>query len=381
MIRNFFRIVSRNFLKNKGFTIINVIGLSVGLAATLLILLWIEDEYSFEKFNKNAGELFRVEEDQFYSGSRYHVTVTPHVAGPVWKQKIPEIEDLARIYQWMPRLLFRKDDKVFFETSTGAVDSSFFRMFPFKFVSGDPETALNSPHSIVLTEKIANKYFDRDNPIGSILTVENKYEFTVTGVIKDLPSNTMFTFKALIPYSFLQETGQMDTGWGSNSTFTFALVKNGSDLKAVGKKLTDIVLENDPQVATKFSLFPLLDIHLHGQFGFKETRGPVIVVTIFTLIAIFVLLLACINFINLSTAKALGRAREIGIKKAAGADQKSLIIQFLLESMVLVAFSMIVALLLVDFRCDYCWSGGRTGFRNLPGNIPFFLQTGIGSER
>lgn len=337
----------RNFLKNKGFTVINVIGLSVGLAATLLILLWIQDEYSFEKFNKNADELFRVEEDQFYSGARYHVTVTPHVAGPVWKQKIPEIKEQTRIYQWMPRLLFRKDEKVFFETSTGAVDSVFFKMFSVDFISGDPATALNSPHSIVLTEKLARKYFNRDNPIGGILTVENKYEFTVTGVIKDLPSNTMFSFKALIPYSFLREIGLMDNGWGNNSTFTFVQVINGSDLKAIGKKLTDIVWENEPQVTTKFSLFPILDIYLHGQFGFSETRGPVIAVTIFTLIAIFVLIIACINFINLSTAKALGRAREIGIKKASGADQKSLIAQFLFESLILVAVSMIVALVLV----------------------------------
>jgi len=169
----------------------------------------------------------------------------------------------------------------------------------------------------------------------------------VTGVFKDIPANSMFTFSAVIPYSYLKEIGAADRSWGNNSIFTFIRLKKGADIKSVNKKLTDIVVENNPQITTKFSLFPLLDIHLFGQFGFKETKGPVIVVTIFTLIAIFILLIACINFINLSTAKASGRAKEIGIKKVAGADQLSIIVQFLLESLLLVAVAMILAVILV----------------------------------
>jgi putative ABC transport system permease protein len=173
---------------------------------------------------------------------------------------------------------------------------------------GDPATALNSPHSIILTQKLAIKYFGNSNPIGKTITVENKAQFTVTGVFKNIPANSMFTFSAVIPYSYLKEIGVADRSWGNNSIFTFIRLRNGADIKSVNKKLTDIVVENNPQTTTKFSLFPLLDIHLHGQFGFKETKGPVIVVTIFTLIAIFILLIACINFINLTTAKAAGRA-------------------------------------------------------------------------
>jgi ABC-type antimicrobial peptide transport system permease subunit len=212
---------------------------------------------------------------------------------------------------------------------------------------GDPATALNAPHSIILTQKLATKYFGKTNPVGKTLTVENKAQFTVTGVFKDIPANSMFTFSAVIPYSYLKEIGAADRSWGNNSIFTYIRLKKGADIKSVNKKLTDIVVENDPQTTTKFSLFPLLDIHLHGQFGFKETKGPVIVVTIFTLIAIFILLIACINFINLSTAKASGRAKEIGIKKVAGADQLSIIVQFLLESMLLVSVAMILAVFLV----------------------------------
>ncbi|MEI6047971.1 MAG: ABC transporter permease [Bacteroidota bacterium] len=346
MIQNFFRITFRNISRHKVFTFINVTGLAVGLAASLLILLWVQDEFSFEKFNMNAENIYRVEEDQFYSGERYHVTVTPYPSGPVWKEKIPEILEQTRIDR-LPRVLFRQGDKVFFESAIVSADSGLLRMFTFPMILGDPSTALNSPHSVVLSEKLAIKYFGRGNPVGKTLTLENKYQFTVTGVLKDIPKNSMFTFEGVVPYSFLKEIGATDNSWGSNSIFTFVMIEKGSDIKAVNKKLTAVVVENNPQNTTKFVLFPLLDIHLHGQFGFKESKGPVIVVTIFTLIAIFVLLIACINFINLSTAKASGRGKEIGIKKVAGADQMSMIVQFMLESLILVSFAMVLALILV----------------------------------
>ena len=347
MIKNFFRITVRNISRQLGFTFINVIGLAIGLAASLLILLWVQDEFSFDKFNLNGESIYRVEEDQFYSGERYHVTVTPVPSGPVWKEKIPEIEEQVRINPWLPRILFKYDDKVFFESSVAATDSGLLKIFTFPLSMGDPATALNSPHSIILTQKLATKYFGNINPVGKTLTLENQAQFTVTGVFKNIPANSMFAFSAVIPYSYLKEIGAADRSWGNNSIFTFIRLKNGADLKSVNKKLTDIVVENNPQTTTKFSLFPLLDIHLHGQFGFKESNGPVIVVTIFTLIAIFILLIAGINFINLSTAKAAGRAKEIGIKKVAGADQLSIIVQFLLESLLLVAVAMILAVFLV----------------------------------
>ena len=346
MIKNFFLIAVRNISRHKVFTFINVTGLAVGLAASLLILLWVQDEFSFEKFNQNAEKIYRVEEDQFYSGERYHVTVTPFPSGPVWKEKIPEIAEQTRIYPWMPRMLFRHGDKVFFESSLIAADSSFLEMFTYPLLSGEKSTALNSPHSILLTEKLARKYFGETNPIGETLTLENKYEFMVTGILIELPKNSMFTFKGVLPFSFLKEIGATDNSWGSNSIFTFVLLEKGSDINAVNKKLTDIVIEHEPQITTKYLLFPLLDIHLHQQFGFKETKGPVIIVSIFVMIAIFVLLIACINFINLSTAKASARGKEIGIKKVAGADQMTMIVQFMLESLLLVAAAMTLALVL-----------------------------------
>jgi len=346
MIKNFFRIAYRNLLKNRSFAFINIFGLAIGLTTSLLILLWVHDELSYDRFNTNFENIYRVEEDQFYSGDRYHVTVTPHPSGPVWKEKIPEIRYQTRINR-MPRLLFRQEEKVFFEASIVAADSGIFEIFTLPFITGDPETALRNPQSMVLTEKLAKKYFGNSNPMGRTLTIENKLQFTVTGVIKDLPKNSMFTFEGIFPYSFLYQIGAADNNWGNNSILTFVLLENGSDLDAINKKLTDVVLEYLPETTTKYLLFPLPDIHLHAQFGYEISKGPVIVVFIFTLIAVFVLLIACINFINLSTAKASGRTKEIGIKKVSGADQKTLISQFMLESVFLVIIALALAILLV----------------------------------
>jgi putative ABC transport system permease protein len=345
MIKNFFLIALRNISRQKVFTFINVFGLAIGLAASLLILLWVQDELSFDKFNLKGENIYRVEEDQFYSGERYHVTVTPHPSGPVWKEKIPEIVEQTRINR-LPRILFRFGDKVFFESTVVAADSGFFKMFTLPFVSGDPETALRAPHSIVLSQKLADKYFGKENPIGQVFTLENKIQFVVTGVIRDIPKNSMFNYDGVIPYSFLKEIGEISDSWGNNSILTFVQLEKGADIEAVNKKLTDVVKEYVPETTVKYLLFPFLDIHLHSQFGYDVNKGPVIVIYVFTLIAIFVLLIACFNFINLSTAKASSRAKEIGIKKVAGADQKTMVVQFMSESLLLVAFAMIIAIVL-----------------------------------
>lgn len=351
MIKNFFLIALRNTSKNFGYALINMTGLAVGLASSLLLLLWVVDELSYEKYNINAGNIYRVEEDQFYSGQRYHVTVTPYPSGPVWKEKIPEIKEQTRVNR-LPRILFRTGDKVFYESAIVAADSGLLKMFTFPLIKGDPETALDAPHSIVLTEKLAKKYFGNTDPVGQSLTLENKYQFMVTGVIKELPKNSIFTFEGIISFSFLKEIGAYSDHWGSNSIFTFVQLENGVDIESINKKLTDIVLENLPETETKYLLFPLTDIHLHGQFGFTETKGPVIVVFIFSMIAVFILLIACINFINLSTARAASRGKEIGIKKVSGADKMSMITQFMLESLLQVSIAMFLAFILIGLSLE-----------------------------
>ncbi len=351
MIRNFFLVTLRNISRQKAFTFINITGLAIGLAVSLLILLWVQDELSYDRFHEKGEQIYRVEEDQFYSGERYHVTVTPHPSGPVWQEKIPEIKEQARLNR-LPRVLFRRNDNVFFESAIVASDSGLFKMFSFPLILGDPENLLESPHSIVLTKKLSDKYFGDENPIGKTITVENRYQFMVTGVMKDIPENSIFTFEGIIPYSFMHEIGAVSDSWGSNSIFTFVELQKGANIQEVNKKLTDVVLEYNPETLTKFMVFPFLDIHLHSQFGFRETRGPVITVWIFSLIAVFILLIACINFINLSTAKASSRARETGIRKVLGADRKTMIFHFMSESLIMVAFSMVLSLIIVGLALE-----------------------------
>ena len=346
MIKNYFLIAIRNIIRYKGFSIINILGLSIGIAATLLILLWVQDELSFDKFHKLADRLYQVEEDQYYSGEVYHVTVTPYPSGPVWKEEIPEIENACR-YQWSYGMLFNYDEKAFYEDNCLAVDSTFFSMFSFPLIKGQPDQLLREPFTTVLTIETAEKYFGDEDPIGKSLNVNNKYEFTVTGIIEDPPGNSTLQFDILIPFDFLKEKGQYYDHWGSNSIRTYVLLTQNAVIDSVNSKLTRVVHSN-VETTTDFSVFPFTRVHLHQYFGYGHPTTAVIFVYIFSIIAAFVLLIACINFMNLSTAKSSTRAREIGMRKVAGGNRKSLVTQFLGESFLLTLLSMIIALILVS---------------------------------
>ena len=354
MIKNIFRIIFRNISRQKGSTIINVTGLAVGMAASLLILMWVMDELSYENFNEHAGQIYMVNQDQFYTGERFRVPVTPHPCAPVWKERIPEIRETARLVM-LPRMLFRIGDKVFFETQVKAADSGILKVFTLPLIYGDARSALRDPHSIILSEKLSKKYFGDDNPVGKVITIENKYPFTVSAVMKDIPKNSVFStayasrlgIDAIFPYSFLKEIGVSNDSWGSNSIFTFVLLERGADIQSVNKKLTAIVVEHNPETNAKFFLSPWLDFRLHTKFGFGDGKGAIVSIYIFVAIGIFILLIACINFINLAIAKSASRGKEIGIKKVAGANRMTMVYQFMIESVVLVMIALIFALVLV----------------------------------
>jgi len=346
MIKNYFLISIRNIVRYKGFSLINILGLSVGIAATLLILLWVQDELSFDKFHEYADRLYQVEEDQYYSGETYHVTVTPYPSGPVWKEEIPEIENACR-YQWSYGMLFNYGEKAFYEDNCLAVDSTFFSMFSFPLIKGNSDQLLREPYSTVLTEETAEKYFGKKDPINKSINVNNQYEFTVTGIIEDPPGNSTLQFDILIPFDFLKEKGQYNDHWGSNSIRTYVLLNENAVLDSVNSKLTRVVRSN-VETTTDFSVFSFTGVHLHQYFGYGHPTTAVIFVYIFSLIAAFVLIIACINFMNLSTAKSSTRAREIGMRKVVGGNRKNLITQFLGESFLLTLLSMIIALILVS---------------------------------
>jgi predicted permease len=351
MILNYLKIAFRNITRHKGFSFINIIGLALGITCALLIFMWVYDELTFDRFHKQINQIYRVEQDQFYNGEAYHVNVTPYPSGEGWKAEIPEIEDAIR-FAYTGNLLLKYEEKSFFESGIVAVDSTIFSVFNFDLALGNPFSALTKPQSMVLTKEMAEKYFGTENPIGKIIRVDNQYEFTVTGVLKKIPTNTSIWFNFLVPFDFVKTIGFYQSEWGSNSIQTFVKLKQNSDPLPVDKKLTDVVkshIEFDEEYKesdykTKFMLSPMKMMHLHQYFGYGHSPGQIQNVYIFITIGIFILLIACINFMNLSTARSSRRAKEIGMRKTSGAHRGNIILQFFGESILTTLISSIIAL-------------------------------------
>jgi len=343
MIKNYLKVALRNIRRHKGFSFINIAGLAIGLACCLLITIWVLDELSYDKFHENATNLYRVEEDQTYSERIFYVYVTPYPLGPALKTEIADIIDATRVV-WTGGVLFKYEDNTFFEDNGRAVDPSFLKMFTYPLVKGDKNTALDSPFSAVLSEDLAEKYFGEDDPIGKVITLNNKYEFTVTGVMENIPHNTYLQFDFLVPYEILKRTGQTrEEDFGSNSIYTFVQLADGTPAEQVNQQISGFIKTKVPQSRTELRLMPFTKLHLHEFFGYEKSAGAIQYVYIFSVIAFIVLLIACINFMNLSTARSANRAKEVGLRKVVGAVKGHLIRQFYGESVVYAFIALIFA--------------------------------------
>ena len=377
MIKNYFKIAFRSLLRNKSFSVINILGLAIGMASAILILLWVQNEVSYDRFHTKENRLYEIWENESRDGELQSGVPTQQLLGPALKKDYPEIENTARI-GWNQYILFGNKEKSIKAIGTWA-DPSFLTMFSFPLLKGDPATALNDPHSIVITEKMARKIFGNDNPVGQPLKFDNSENFTVTGVLKDLPGNTQFDFEFLNSSAFLESKGWIDADWTNISIRTFVLLKPKTKAAAVDQKIKNIVKKySDGRSQSEVFLYPVKQLRLYSKFeNGKAVGGRIEIVRIFTLISIFILLIACINFMNLSTARSEKRAKEVGIRKVAGALKKSLIGQFLIESIIISAISGALALLLVQL---FLPSFNQITEKQLSidyGNIRFWLS-GIG---
>lgn len=347
MIRNYIKITLRNIFKHKGYSFINIAGLAAGMACCLLIAIWVLDELSYDKFHQNISSLYRVEENQHYSGRQFHVNVTPYPLSPALKEEIAEIANSSR-FVWAGSHLLRYGENAFYENNVRAVDPSFFQMFSFPVLTGDETTLLDSPYSLVITEDIASKYFGDVDPMGRVIVFDNQHEFTVTGVVRNVPHNSTIQFDMLLPYEFLRKEGKTrEDDFGSNSILTYVQLKENVNLSQANEKVFGFIRTKSPKSTTDLVLRPLSQIHLHAYFGYKKTMGAIQYIYIFSIIAFFVLLIACINFMNLSTARSAKRAREVGMRKVVGALKTHLIRQFYGESLLFTVIALIFAVLLV----------------------------------
>ncbi len=357
MIKNYLKIALRSLWKNKVFSAINIIGLATGLAVCLLIVLYVVDELSYDKYNANADRIYRLDADIYFNNTQAIFAVCPDPLAPALVGDYPVVEQMVRI-NYQGDILVKKDNQNVQDHHAAFADSTFFKVFTVPMIEGNPSTALNEPNSIVIDATTAKKYFNTTDVIGKTLYVDNSTNCKITGVIKDMPKQSHFHF------SFIRPKGHGNNDWLSNNAHSYILVKPGvkratmqgyvnatinnylaKDLMSqLNSSLTDLEKKGNHFI---YHLMPLTDIHLHSDKSYEiEANGNVTYVYIFSIIAIFILLIACVNFMNLSTAHSANRAKEVGIRKVAGSLRSHLVTQFLTESVLLSFFSLVIAILL-----------------------------------
>ncbi len=337
MFKNYIKIAYRNIQKNKIYSFINITGLAAGFACCLLITLWVIDELSFDKFHKNGKQIYHV----LAHADVKNTMVTPTLLGPTLKEEFPEVIDMARFHRFYEGTIITYQDRSFNEDRLRTVDPSFLKMFTFPFIKGDPETALENPHSIVITRATAVKYFAGEDPLGKILTLNHEYVFTVTGVIENLPHNSTLQFDMLVPIAFqITISGEWFTSWGNFFPYTFIKFQADCNVQEVNKKIADFLPTHGGPKQHKLTVLPFQKRH----FVFYS---DIMYVYIFSAIAVFILVIACLNFINLSTARSANRAKEIGMRKISGALRNHIIFQFIGESLIFSFIALIAAIMLV----------------------------------
>ena len=345
MLTNYLKAYLRNLWKNRTYSFLNILGLAVGITCSTLIFLWVEDEFNWDHQFAKKKVLYQIEGNQTYDGTTYTFAATPGPLAPGLKSDIPGIASTCR-FTWPDKTLFSLDNKPIYEEGDYC-DSSFLTMFNLDFVKGNPATALNDIHSLVISREMATAFFGTADPMGKTLRMNNADEYTVTGVFEDLPKNTSFHFHWLGSFQAYFQKNQWLQYWGSNSLMTFVELKPSGDAAAINKLLTNYVQTKSPGAIMKPFLFPMSEWRLYSSFknGKQDpANGRIQYVRIFTLIAWIILIIACINFMNLATASSERRAREVGVRKVLGAGKGKLIGQFIGESLLMAFLAVLVSI-------------------------------------
>ncbi|HLP46080.1 MAG TPA: ABC transporter permease, partial [Candidatus Kapabacteria bacterium] len=345
MIRNYLTVFFRNLWKQKGNSLINILGLSVGIACSIFIFLWVQDELSYDEFHVNKNQLHLVAQNQNFKTGKITVWGTPPAIADFLKKDYPEITNVARII-FTPCAITSKEMN-FIETVYCA-DPSLLEMFTFPLVQGDAKNIFPDISSIVITERMAKKCFGNDNPMGKplVINVLNKdYTFKVSGVLKNIPHNSTLQFDLLVAMDFVKTIGFNLSEWGASDFITFVQIQGNASYKDVSKKIFDLFrVHRSPKNIRDIFLHPITRLHLYAIDG---NGGGIVYVRLFILIALLVLIIACINFVNLATGRTMNRAKEVGIRKVVGARRIRLVKQFFGESIMMVAMAMLLAIIWV----------------------------------
>ncbi len=368
MLRNYLLIALRNLTRHKTFSMINIIGLSVGLACCITVFIFIQDELRYDAFHTNANRIYRLVNEREADGKHNTIALTPPAYGPALQAEFPEVTQSVRFFD-MREPLVAYGDKKFFEPGFLLADAPVFEVFSFSLIKGDPKTALQAPHSLVITEKTAKKYFANEDPIGKTLTVAGDLKFTVTGVMRDLPAQSHLEITCLGAFNALKdfvEPKRLES-WGWSQFYTYIMLADKDNLTGLKAKLPAFVRRHvDPENFKEGNRYQthlqlLTDIHLHSsEVEYDIVRkGDSMYVYAFSAVAFFALLIACFNFMNLSTARSVLRAKEVGLRKVVGASRSQLIGQFMGESLLMTALALALSVGLVWLMLPVFnqWSG------------------------
>lgn len=352
MFRNYLKTAWRNLVKNRFYTLINIVGLSAGLAIGILILLWVQDELSFDSFHQKTADIYRLE---CFGGTGASKQIWDDMVapiGPLAKQQLPKVRDQVRISEAFFYSLYKYQDKAFGDENVSCTDPSFFSVFDFPLIKGDPAHPFPDDQSVVITQKTAKKYFGDQDPLGKVIVADDKVNLKVTGVIRDFPENSSMQFDMLMPMSLIgkklwaSDSIDIKTNFVQFNFTTLLLLKPGTSLKNLSAKLYDIHIRHKADdTDVDYLLLPLTKMHLYNA---DLTDAGIGTVRVFMIIALLILVIACINYVNLSTARALLRSKEISMRKIVGAAKAHLFLQFIVETGLLFILAAILALLLIS---------------------------------
>jgi len=358
MLKNYFKIAVRNILRNKVYSAINILGLTLGITCCSLLFLFVIDELSYDSFHTKKDNIYRVVEiDDEGEDTRYYGMTTPPV-GPTLVEEYPEVENYVRLFKFGGHINFSIEDTKHAERQYYFADSRIFELFDFKMIKGDKNTALSEPGSMVIDQDWAERLYKGEDSIGKEISLDDEHNFVITGVIEPLPQNSHIQFKILASYPYGEDwfKGYLNN-WSTYGAYTYVLLDDQADPQAMSDKIPGFIEKHfEPEDNRNFYLQALNDIHFNSkdvEFGSDHAKGQIAYIYIFIAVGVFMLLIACINYMNLATAKSLHRGKEIGMRKVSGAQRYQLVFQFLSESVIMALLSLLISIGLVDLLLPY----------------------------